>query len=231
MSNLQPYGFFPTPYGVSVPVYRPADPNPQDPDAYLFTIEGTALVAGIYDKDQRARFIVDADRLGGCPAFEPYGGHKLPTVPLPRPDDPLYPKMPGKDLTPVEEWVTGALDHPNWSDRAAFLIGIIGDNMEQDGIGDEALYDLYPLTISTLLTVTLEHLGETEVDCIEAAALYAVSMHSEYFDAGLAWLEPFRSTWFRDWVADRPRYAAFARALQEPLQLPDWLCGIGGGAS
>ena len=229
MSTLKPFADFPTPYGLTVPVYRPPEMKLSDPDAFVFSMDATAICAGIYDKGERARFVADATRLKVMPAFESYGGHTLPRVVLPRPADPLYPRMPAKDLTPIEAWVTAVLDRHRWCDRAEFFVDVIGENLEQFGADDRELKEFYPFSLSTMLTATLEHLFEPEIDCLEAAALYAVTMQSEFQEAGLEWLKPFRRTWFRDWVASRPRYAAFARALAGPLELPDWLCGFEGG--
>ncbi len=231
MTALRPYGTFPTPYGVNVPVYYPDGVASGEPDHVLFDATGAAICGGIYDIAARARYVSAAKISAGFPPFENYGGHTCPHVPLPRPASPIYPKMPGKDLTPVEEWITGILDHHRWCDRAEFLLGIIGDNLRQVGVDEGVLGEFYPLSLSTLLTAALEHLGEAEIDCLEAAALYALSMHGEWIKAGTEWLEPFRGTWFRDWAAARPDYTALARGLRVPMDLPVWLVEIDGGAA
>ncbi|EIZ81878.1 hypothetical protein WYO_5466 [Methylobacterium sp. GXF4] len=231
MTALRSYGTMPTAYGITVPVFYPDSLEAGEPDHVLFTPEGAAFCAGIYEPAARERYIAAAKATGVMPPFEEYGGHKCPRVPLPRPDVPVYPKMPGKDLTPVEEWITGILDHHRWCDRAEFLLGIIGENLRQVAVGEGVLGEFYPLSLSMLLTATLEHLGETEIDCLEAAALYALSMHGEWIEAGTEWLEPFRETWFRDWAAARPDYVALARGLRVPMDLPIWLVEIEGGVA
>lgn len=231
MSAKQPYGMFPTPYGVAVPVFQPNPINPADPDAVLFEMEGTAIFAGIHDKAERRRFAENARRLGGCPRFEEYGGHPVPKVTLPRPRKPAYPRVSGMEADiPIETLVTGMLDHGRWCDRADFLLDVIRSNREHAATwaSDAMMAEIYPIGLSIILTAALEHLCETEVDCIEAAALYALTEHDEWRRAGISWLEPFRATWFRDWCATRPHYTAFARGLGTSFDLPLWV--IQGGA-
>lgn len=226
MSPKQPYGMFPTAYGVSVPVFKPAPGTPSDPDYFLFDMEGTAVMAGIHDAAARRRFVADAERLSGCPRFENYGGHSVPHLPLPRPKEPAYPKVAGMEGDiPVEAWATGILDCSRWDDRADFLLDIIGDNQEQAAawVNNILTAEVSAMGLSIVMTAALEHLCETEIDCIEAAALYALTEHDEWRRAGIAWLEPFRETWFRDWRAARPRYTAFARGLASPFNLPRWI--------
>ncbi|MCJ2069166.1 hypothetical protein MKK75_10180 [Methylobacterium sp. J-030] len=232
MSTLQPYGTFPTPYGVSVPVYLPEAVNPANPEHVLFSMDGTAIFAGIHDKAERVRFAADAHRLGHMPAFEDYGGAPVPKVPLPKPREPAYPRVAGMEADiPIEAWTTGMLDHFRWCDRAEYLIGLIGENQEQATWSrDEIVEEIYPLGLSMMLTAALEHLCEMEIDCIEAAALYALTEHEEWREAGITWLRPFQNTWFRDWRDSRPRYSAFARRMVKVFALPNWLCGSGGGA-
>ena len=224
MSTTKPFGTFPTPYGVAVSVYHPGDPASGDPDHVLFSMDGTAIFAGIHDKAERQRFTEDATRLGRAPVFEDYGGHVIPKVALPMPRSPAYPRVAGMEADiPIEAWTTGLLDRFRWCDRADFLLGIIGENFEVHARShDDFLTEIYPLGISITLTAALEHLCEIEIDCIEAAALYALTEHDEWRRAGTAWLWPFRETWFRDWRDARPRYADFARGLHRILDVPSW---------
>lgn len=226
----QPYGMFPTPYGVSVPVYQPNQINPADPEQALFSLDGTAIFAGIHNEAERKRFAADAQRLGRMPDFEDYGGGPVPKVPLPKPREPAYPRVSGMEAdVPIEAWTTGLLDRFRWCDRAEYLIGLIGQNQEQATWSrDEVVEVIYPLGLSIVLTAALEHLCEIEIDCIEAAALYALTEHEEWREAGIAWLRPFRETWFRDWRDSRPRYGAFARRLVKAFDLPPWLVQGGG---
>ena len=224
MSSIEPYGTFPTPYGVEVPVYRPDVVDPADPDRVLFSMDATAICAGIHDKAARERFADDAKRLGGMPEIEKYGGHVLPKIQLPRPSNPAYPRLSKVPAaTPVEAWITGTMDRFRWCDRAEFLLGIIGGNMEQIAGADPLTKQFYPVGVSITLTAALEHLCEAEIDCIEAAALYALTEHEEWRAAGIAWLEPFRRTWFRDWRNARPAYTFFARSLTRTFDVPEWL--------
>lgn len=230
MSNMKPFGTFPTPYGVAVPVHRPAHVDPADPDAVHFGMEATAICAGIHDRAARARFAADAQALGRVPPFEPYGGRSLLHVPIRRPASPAaYSEIVSAGATtPIEEWITGAMERFRWCDRAAFLIQIIGENMEAAGPEHDPVEGVYAFGVSILLTGTLEHLGEKEIDCVEAAALYALATHDEYARAGREWLFPVRKTWFRDWAAARPRYRRLIRALRGPMNLPGWFGEIGG---
>ncbi|MFC6791930.1 hypothetical protein ACFQE0_21450 [Methylobacterium komagatae] len=226
MSPKQPYGSFPTPYGVTVPVYLPDAANPDNPDHLLFGLDGTAVFAGIYDESERRRFVADANRLRGCPKFEDYGGHRVPKIALPIPRQPAYPRVAGMEAdVPVEAWTTAVLDYSRWCDRADYLIDIIGNNQEQAATweNDVLTAEIAALGISGVMTAALEHLCETEIDCIEAAAMYALTEHYEWRQAGIAWLHPFRETWFRDWRSARPRYANFAQGLVSTFDLPRWI--------
>lgn len=230
MSSMKPFGTFPTPYGVDVPVYRPEHIDPSDPDVVHFSMEAAAICGGIHDKAERARFAADAQKLGRAPAFEQYGGRSLLHVPIRRPaDSAVYHSiLSSSAVTPVEAWITGAMDRPRWCDRATFLLEIIGENMEMCGSEHDPVAEVYAFGTSLLLTGTLEHLGEKQIDCIEAAAFYALAAHDEYAEAGRDWLFPVRKTWFRDWAAARPRYRRLIRALRGPMDLPGWFGEIGG---
>ncbi|MCJ2126804.1 hypothetical protein [Methylobacterium sp. J-077] len=232
MNASKPYGTFPTPYGVTVPVYLPNQINPADPEQVLFSMDGTAIFAGIHDVAERKRFAADAQRLGRMPDFEDYGGGLIPKVPLSKPREPAYPRVSGMEAdVPIEAWTTGMLDRFRWCDRADFLIDLIGENQEQATWSRDAIVEeIYPLGLSIVLTAALEHLCETEIDCIEAAALYALTEHEEWREAGIAWLRPFRETWFRDWRDGHPRYRAFANRMVKVFALPRWLGEAGGAA-
>lgn len=228
MKSITAIGTFPTPYGVGVPVYQPKDIDPNDPEAVAFDMEGTAICAGIYDPAERKRFADVSCELGHMPNLEDFGGHVVPKTALLRPNLPAYPTIPNDPGFPTEAWITGAMDRHRWCDRADFLIDIIDQNMRQ--VTDDIGATIYPLGISILLTGALEHLGEEEIDCIEAAALYAVSSHEAWRKAGIGWLRPFRETWFQEWRRARPAYTNYARALSAgTYDLPAWLSDVGGG--
>ncbi|MCJ2022846.1 hypothetical protein, partial [Methylobacterium sp. J-067] len=187
MSARNPYGMFPTAYGVSVPVFKPSSDASSDPDHFLFDMEGTAVMAGIHDAAERCRFVADARRLSGCPRFENYGGHNVPHSPLPRPKEPAYPKVAGMEADiPVEAWTTGILNCSRWIDRADFLLDIIGDNqvLATAWVNDTLMAEVSALGLSIVMTAALEHLCETEIDCLEAAAMYALTEHDEWRQAG-----------------------------------------------
>ncbi|AWB26207.1 hypothetical protein DA075_35660 (plasmid) [Methylobacterium currus] len=221
--KLTPSGTFPTPYGVAVPVFEPPAPDPSGEEHVLFSMDGTATCAGIHDPEQRRRFIEEATRTGRFPRFEDFGGHAVPRVLLPRPRDPAYPRIPQVEGMPAEAWITGLMDRFRWCDRAEFLVSIIGENLDQIGAGRALAEEFFPIALSVLLTGALEHVPEPEIDCLEAAAFYAVSEHAEWRAAGLQWLTPFRETWFRDWRDARPSYARFASLLTPVYGLPAWL--------
>ena len=148
----------PTPYGVLIKTYRRADLPPEDDAAWVLDAEGSALLAGIYDPAERKRFAEETKRqTQGGPGMrrvklriEEFGGHKVPRLPLPRPDRPLYPQMPGKDLTPVEAWATGMMDHARWHERATFFDGILAENMAQIGACTDDAAAIYPAALATI---------------------------------------------------------------------------------
>ncbi|KQP82886.1 hypothetical protein [Methylobacterium sp. Leaf117] len=229
MNTMKPFGTFPTPYGVSVPVYRPEHVDPEDPDACHFSMDAAAICAGIHDKDARKRFEADAKALGHAPPVERYGGRTLLHVSIRRPaGKAVYHDIVNSSaIAPIEAWVTGALDYSRWCDRAEFLLQIIGENMEAAGSETREMEGIYAFGAAILLTGTLEHLGEKEIDCVEAAAFYALAVHEEYAIAGQEWLLPVRDTWFQDWARARPRYQRLIRALRGPMAFPGWLGWIG----
>lgn len=224
--KLTPCGTFPTAYGVAVPVFEPTAPDPSGEEHVLFTMEGTAICAGIHDPEQRKRFIAEATRTGRAPSFEAFGGGPVPRVLLPRPSFPAYPRLPRDDSTPVEAWITALMDRFRWCDRAEFLVDIIGSNLgnlDQARAADLREEAIFCLGLSVILTGALEHVPEPEIECIEAAAFYALTDHREWRAAGLQWLTPFRETWFRDWRDARPAYARFAGLMALGHDLPAWL--------
>lgn len=218
---MKQIGLFQSAYGIAVPVYE----NLDDPEAVLFDMSGLATVAGIHDTQARKRLAEHA-KANGTFIIEDFGGHKVPKVPIPRPRDPVYPSLPknsGADI-PIEKWIDLVLDQHRWCDRAASLIDIIGGNLDK-AAGWNMPIEILALALGQLLTATLEHLPEAEIDCVEAAALYALTSHEEWRAAGVRWLTPFRDTWFKDWQSARPGYQRFASITRKISELPKWIGG------
>ncbi len=227
-----PIGYIPSSYGRPVPAYRDA----AVPDGFVHDIDGCMDIAGIYHASdrQRCKAQIEAECGQGGIRFEiflQHGGRKVPRVSLRTPREPVYPRLP-RDMepdVPVEAWVTLALEQPDWASRAAALLDIIGHNLEHTEGWDmppDIRGDVQAIGLALLLTATLEHLVEPEIDCLEAAAFYALTMHPEWSAAGTQWLEPFRDTWFAEWTGERPAYRRFA-ALRRNIEptLPAWIVG------
>ncbi|MEF2548997.1 hypothetical protein VQ045_17700 [Aurantimonas sp. E1-2-R+4] len=192
-------------------------------------------IAGIHDPKQRDRcFKALSEKVAknGSVSFQvllDHGGQKVPKVPLPRPTDDVYPTIPSDPSLnfPTEAWVTATMDAPDWAARANILLEILGSNLEQmrswnlPGDIDGAIKGH---SLSLILTSALEHLHEAEIDCLEQAAFYVLTAHDEWSEAGVEWLRPYRRTWFRDWVADRPVYREFAGIMRSVnSDLPTWI--------
>lgn len=232
---MKPIGQLPTPYGVSVPVYFDRGRHVDENECYFHDIDGCMSLAGIYGAEARKRCKaeVKAASAKGSFAFDiflKHGGRKVPYADLPKPADPVYPRLPhDMDMDiPIENWVTLTMEHAQWNTRADALLEIIASNLDNSETWDMP-QEIHALALSQMLTASLEHLTETEIDCIEAAAIYAVTLHySEWSEPAVRWLEPFRDTWFRDWIGSRPAYSRFARLMRiiNP-ELPLWIAGGG----
>ncbi|MEZ5782751.1 MAG: hypothetical protein R3D70_14240 [Rhizobiaceae bacterium] len=232
---MKPIGQFPTPYGVSIPVFFDRGRSAKEEDCFFHDIDGCMTMAGIYDVADRDR--CKAEFKGNKPGYVTFdlllknGGRKVPRVSIAKPRDPVYPQMPHGMVTevPIENWVTLVLDHAAWHTRAVSLLEAIGSNLD-DSEKWAFPQELHALALSQMMTASIEHLVETEIDCIEAAAMYALCLHyAEWATPAVSWLEPFSQTWFRQWVAERPVYRRFANLVRiiNP-DLPEW---IAGGAS
>lgn len=228
MTRPQKVGTFPTPYGVAVDVFDALDPR--DPEAFTFTPEAAAMTGGIYSPVQRSAFIQRCKEEGRVDLLlmKEYGGGPPPRLKLKAPTKPLYPALPkGMDMDiPIEAFVTLMMDRHRWCDRAEALLPAVDGNLTHAAAWWPELPELMGLAMAMLVTASLEHLHETEIECIEAAAIYALSEHEQWSEAGLHWLTPFKDTWARDWIEARPAYRRWASArISEGSRLPAWLAG------
>lgn len=230
---MNPIGNIPSPYGVLIPVYFDRTKAANEDDCYFHDIDGAMSLAGVYGMENRQRCKADVDKASKSGSvifslFEKHGGHKIPRRPLIRPSEPVYPSLPPGDAfnLPTENWVTLTLDQLDWTKRAAVLLDLIGGNMEAAKDWDLPK-ELQALALAQLLTASLEHLTESEIDCLEAAAIYTLTLHYDaWSSSAIDWLRPFRETWLRDWIAERPVYREFAqRMVKINDALPDWLWG------
>jgi hypothetical protein len=232
-----PAGFvYPTNYGVYVPVHQSEVPVDGEERAFLFSLEATAVAAGIYEPERRKAFCDDAAAVakdGGdfLALLSRYGGGKVLRVPLPRPDRHAYDafsvepggvNVPGASLRDVvDDVVTKVADQHRWCDRADALLAFCE-------VQNRATRSVPPpvsgRALSILITAVLENLGESEIECLEAAAFYAVSAHEEWNHAGRTWLMPVRKTWLADWIKARPVYRKLAALVSHTeTHVPTWL--------
>lgn len=230
---MEPIGKLPTSYGVSVPVYFDRGRSAVEDECYFHDIDGCMTLAGVHGKENRERCASEVKAALGrgkidFNVFMKHGGHKARYVDLKKPRDPVYPRLP-RDMEidiPVENWVTMVMDHAAWNRRVDTLLNIIGSNLDNSETWDLP-QGVHALALSQLLTASLEHLVEKEIEGIEAAAMYALTLHySEWSKPGIEWLTPFRKTWFADWMNARPIYGRFAKLMRviNP-ELPEWVAG------
>jgi hypothetical protein len=234
MSKPMPVGTFPTPYGVSVPVFPPDKP---DAGYYLFDLEGIMTCAGIHDPATRARCREAVKAVNGltsgdlCSLVFDKWGHRPPRVVLPPVGsaDSEY-----NDINNIPElfearvvcnnWIDRITEHHRWCDRAIDFQEMLDGHVET--FNGRMPHEFLAFALSRILTSVLENLGETEIDCLEAAAFYALSSHEAWHKAAIDWLQPFRRTWWADWIKARPKYRRFARMiLKIDPDAPRWLAG------
>jgi hypothetical protein len=225
---MKPARQLPSPYGVLVDLYPGKDPT--NPEEYVFAIEAAAIMCGIYAPAERNRFTELSKTEGGFKTeqLKELGGHSVPIIPLPRPRDAISPTIP-KSLEldiPVDAWVDRLLEFGTWWIRAQWLEQTIADNLEV-AKGWNVAEELLTFGLQQILTSSLEHLPDTTIGCIEAAAWFALTAHEDWQRAALEWLQPFRETWYYDWVRAHPRYRRFARKCRQiDSDLPDWILGV-----
>lgn len=237
--KAEPVGIFPTPYGVSVPVFPvPEFADPKDnPDGVAFDIDGALTMAAIHDPAARTRFkelLHNGDH--GSLDFADFGGIKVPRVALPVPSRFVYPTIPddvgdGTTTDPdvsmrgvVDTWTTAVTDTPHWSDRATILLTGVDTQITHLSAAPGRVIGL---GVAGILTAVLENLGEKEIDCLEAASFYLLSSHDDWQEAGRTWLAPFRKTWFADWIKARPEYRRFAKLHRAVWKnTPSWAAEV-----
>jgi hypothetical protein len=233
MSKSMPVGTCPTPYGVSVPVFGSGEAGTTDPDAARIDFDGAMTIAGIHDPASRARCAAALKaRMGDAKVyfslFEKFGGHTVPRVALSpiSPQDSFYNNMPKeigiRDV--CDPWIATVTDHPQWCDRALHLQEMLEGHVER--WNGHMPHAAIALALSGMLTAVLENLGEQDIECLEAAGFYALSGHEPWRRTALDWLQPFRRTWWADWIKARPGYRRFARmTLKIHHDAPSWLAG------
>ncbi|MFG1278258.1 hypothetical protein [Xanthobacter autotrophicus] len=230
MTEMKPAGHIPSPYGVPLAVFEdPSEPKASD-NRYFHDMDACITLAGIHDPDSRARCkaaLKAAMGKGGVPfqIFLDHGGRKIPKEPIPRPSKPVYPCLPrGFEMDiPIENWVTLVLDHPDWCGRAEVLLKIIEENMDRSD-GFDLPPEIIGLSLQALLTATIEHVSDTQIDCLEASALLALTSHREWTEPAIRWLAPIRDTWFADWKKSRASYRQFAGiCCTINPDLPGWI--------
>lgn len=227
-----PHGYIASPYGVPVAIYRLDGTK----DEFHHDIDGFMTLAGIHDLAVRARCKMALSSaleagLTPLPVLQAHGGAAVTKIPVIRPAAPAYSRIVSlgspEDEIPVEAWVTVALDHVDWASRAKAFLDILEDN-----IAVAAEWEIAPDHIgrglSATMTAALEHLPSHELDCLEAAAFYALSSHPAWRAAGAEWLRPIRQTWFRDWTDARLAYRDFAKLCSKAYgDIPEWIEGAG----
>jgi hypothetical protein len=108
-------------------------------------------------------------------------------VPLDRPKRPIYPTLPSDSevAAPLENWISAIMDAPRWHDRAKVILSLVKGQMEfakELELGGmprdiQAIFKALPYQV--IITASLEHLAEAEIDCLQAAAFYALSEHEQ----------------------------------------------------
>lgn len=229
-----PFGNIPGPYGKSIAVYR--HEVEADPDAFHHDLNGCMDMAGIHDARQReACEKALKTKIGegrGVPfqLLLDHGGRKVPKKVITKPAKPATLEIPfdPKIREVADNWATLVLDHSDWAARSAALLDVIEGSTKEARSWTIGAHDgfevVHSFSLSILVTSAIEHLVETEIDCLEQAAFYAMTTHEEWSQAGVDWLKPFRKTWFRDWALARPFWQTLASGMRKVNRdLPVWI--------
>jgi len=225
---MKPIRKFPSPYGQLIDVFPGKDRH--NSEGHVLSADGMAILFGIHDPEQRKRFAEICAREGRLSSehLRDVGGHMIPKIPLSRPAKPATYELPGgiEIGIPTDAWIDHLLETKTWFDRSKWLEKTIADNLNT-AKSWKIPPEFVALGLQTILTAGLEHLPDREIACLEMAAWFAMSAHDEWRDAGLRWLEPFRTTWLYDWLAERPRYRRFARLCRKlDPTLPSWIAEV-----
>ncbi|WP_275782494.1 hypothetical protein [Pararhizobium gei] len=209
---------YPSPWGVTVEVMERDDVPKDSDERYVFSMESALTLAGIWSPTDRKSALAALSHGNPVEILQRFGVPvRRPSLPIPR--DPVYPSLAdaGDDL-PTEAWVTAALECRDWKARAAWLLEVMEGNFDHAQSFRFPNDSVISFAMQQIMTATLENLAEREVECLEAAAFYALSSHKDWQRVGIQWLMPIRKTWFADWIKDRPFY----RRLAKELALPTW---------
>ncbi|APT57802.1 hypothetical protein RGI145_12445 [Roseomonas gilardii] len=242
MTTPEPFGTLHTPYGIEVEVHRNPDAREDDEDSFAVGLEACALMGGIHDPAKRRAFIEAAGKAarehGGMPLdfISEFGGQKVPRRSIIPAVAPVYSTMPtdrdgpfsNRDGFSVRDCADAIandlLDRRRWYERSEYLMGFLGNQLPVLGNMPKALGGL---ALGLIIAGVLELLGETEIDCLEQAAFYALAEHQPWRDAGRSWLLPHRKTWVADWIEKRPDYRRAARLVSHVHpDVPSWLGSV-----
>ena len=234
---MTPIATIPSPYGVPIKVFHDPSRSENPDDCYFHDVEDCMTMAGVHGPARQECAKALKELMGrhavAFSVFLDHGGSKVPEELLVQPIAQAYDEL--RDIVQnsdgrgaVENWATLCLDHTDWAARSSAMLAAIA-SARKEMKSWRAPGIVVGVSTAKLATSGMEHLAEKEIDCLEAAAMYAVSTHSQWREAGRRWLAPFRSTWFADWIKTRPVYRRHASDCREGFaDVPAWLCGKGG---
>ncbi|MCA1939360.1 MAG: hypothetical protein LDL26_00040 [Caenispirillum bisanense] len=229
----------PSPYGVPATLHRLKDADPRDiVNGWGYDIESTAIMAGIHDRNawkELEKIAVSGGPLTLDKIFE-LGGHVVPREKLPVPLKPVYNTLPKEHIPGLvndhgvsmrdcaDQWTTMLADESDWADKATVFLDMV--ERQRKAVPNVA-NEVAGIALGSMITVALEGLGETEIECLEAAAFYMLTHHEGWRTVARNWLLPFRKTWFADWIAARPDYRRIAKLIATVHDdVPTWACRV-----